>query len=197
MERRKMGTTIPIRNQRDIEIIKEYYLKRRQYRNYALFVVGINTALRISDLLSLEWGDVFDFQKEAWVTYVKVKEKKTGKQNVIFLNQNARQALELYRTAAGAVDGQDKIFCNNRNRRVAIMRTQAYAVIRRACSDSGIEGKISCHSLRKTFGYHAWKRNVPEVMLMNIFNHSSFAITRCYLGIEQDDKDEVFRKMNL
>lgn len=79
-----MGTTIPIRNQRDIEIIKEYYLKRRQYRNYALFVVGINTALRISDLLSLEWGDVFDFQKEAWVTYVKVKEKKTGKQNVIF-----------------------------------------------------------------------------------------------------------------
>lgn len=192
-----MGTTIPIRNQRDIEIIKEYYLKRRQYRNYALFVVGINTALRISDLLSLEWGDVFDFQKEAWVTYVKVKEKKTGKQNVIFLNQNARQALELYRTAAGAVDCQDKIFCNNRNRRVAIMRTQAYAVIRRACSDSGIEGKISCHSLRKTFGYHAWKRNVPEVMLMNIFNHSSFAITRCYLGIEQDDKDEVFRKMNL
>lgn len=197
MERRKMGTTIPIRNQRDIEIIKEYYLKRRQYRNYALFVVGINTALRISDLLSLEWGDVFDFQKEAWVTYVKVKEKKTGKQNVIFLNQNARQALELYRTAAGAVDCQDKIFCNNRNRRVAITRTQAYAVIRRACSDSGIEGKISCHSLRKTFGYHAWKRNVPEVMLMNIFNHSSFAITRCYLGIEQDDKDEVFRKMNL
>ena len=197
MERRKMGTTIPIRNQRDIEIIKEYYLKRRQYRNYALFVVGINTALRISDLLSLEWGDVFDFQKEAWVTYVKVKEKKTGKQNVIFLNQNARQALELYRTAAGDVDGQDKIFCNNRNRRVAITRTQAYAVIRRACSDSGIEGKISCHSLRKTFGYHAWKRNVPEVMLMNIFNHSSFAITRCYLGIEQDDKDEVFRKMNL
>lgn len=192
-----MGTTIPIRNQRDIEIIKEYYLKRRQYRNYALFVVGINTALRISDLLSLEWGDVFDFQKEAWVTYVKVKEKKTGKQNVIFLNQNARQALELYRTAAGDVDGQDKIFCNNRNRRVAITRTQAYAVIRRACSDSGIEGKISCHSLRKTFGYHAWKRNVPEVMLMNIFNHSSFAITRCYLGIEQDDKDEVFRKMNL
>ena len=192
-----MGTTIPIRNQRDIEIIKEYYLKRRQYRNYALFVVGINTALRISDLLSLEWGDVFDFQKEAWVTYVKVKEKKTGKQNVIFLNQNARQALELYRTAAGAVDCQDKIFCNNRNRRVAIMRTQAYAVIRRACSDSGIEGKISCHSLRKTFGYHAWKRNVPELLLLNIFNHSSFAITRCYLGIEQDDKDEVFRKMNL
>lgn len=197
MERRKMGTTIPIRNQRDIEIIKEYYLKRCQYRNYALFVVGINTALRISDLLSLEWRDVFDFHNEAWVKYVEVREKKTGKQNVVFLNQNARQALKLYKTTAGPVNGNDKIFCNNRNRKVAITRTQAYAVIRKACADSGIEGKISCHSLRKTFGYHAWKRNVPEIMLMNIFNHSSFAITRCYLGIEQDDRDEVFRRLNL
>ena len=170
-----MGTTIPIRNQRDIEIIKEYYLKRCQYRNYALFVVGINTAVK----------------------YVEVREKKTGKQNVVFLNQNARQALKLYKTTAGPVNGNDKIFCNNRNRRVAITRTQAYAVIRKACADSGIEGKISCHSLRKTFGYHAWKRNVPEIMLMNIFNHSSFAITRCYLGIEQDDRDEVFRRLNL
>lgn len=103
----------------------------------------------------------------------------------------------MYRSRSGAVKSGDKIFCNNRDRKQAITRTQAYAVIRRACLANGIEGKISCHSLRKTFGYHAWKRNVPEVMLMNIFNHSSFAITRCYLGIEQEDKDEVFRKLNL
>lgn len=51
-----MGTTIPIRSQSDIETIKKYFLEKEQYRNYALFVVGINTALRISDLLDLDWG---------------------------------------------------------------------------------------------------------------------------------------------
>ena len=192
-----MGTTIPIKNQKDIETIKEYYLKKGQYRNYALFVVGINTALRISDLLSLEWEDVFDFNNDVWMKYLDVKEKKTGKQNTVFLNQSAKEALELHKSAIDSVNGKDKIFCNNRDRKQAITRTQAYAVIRKACYENGIDGKISCHSLRKTFGYHAWKRNVPEVMLMNIFNHSSFAITRCYLGIEQDDKDEIFKKLNL
>lgn len=181
-----MGTTIPIRNQKDIETIKKYYLEKKQYRNYALFVVGINTALRISDLLSLEWRDVFDSSNHVWVKYIDVTEWKTGKQNTIFLNRNAREALEMYRSRSGAVKSGDKIFCNNRDRKQAITRTQAYAVIRRACLANGIEGKIRCHSLRKTFGYHAWKRNVPEVMLMNIFNHSSFAITTWNYGIREN-----------
>lgn len=192
-----MGTTIPIRNQSDIEAIKKYYLEKKQYRNYALFVVGINTALRISDLLSLDWKDVFDFNSNTWEKYVNITEQKTGKQNTILLNRSAKEALELYKSFKKPDTGKNKIFCNNRTRTHAISRTQAYAIIREACSANGIEGKIGCHSLRKTFGYHAWKRNVPEVMLMNIYNHSSFATTRCYLGIEQDDKDEVFQKLNL
>ena len=69
-----MGTTIPIRNQKDIETIKKYYLEKKQYRNYALFVVGINTAVRISDLLSLEWRDVFDSSNHVWVKYIDVTE---------------------------------------------------------------------------------------------------------------------------
>lgn len=54
---------------------------------------------------------------------------------------------------------------------------------------------ISCHSLRKTFGYHAWKQSVPPTMLMDIYNHSSYQITKRYLGIDQDDKDQVFEKI--
>ena len=114
-----------------------------------------------------------------------------------FICQLYRFSLEKSSCNVIPVDCQDKIFCNNRNRRVAITHTQAYAVIRRACSDSGIEGKISCHSLRKTFGYHAWRQGVPPVMLMNIYNHSSFQVTMRYLGIEQDDRDKIFCNIEL
>ncbi|MDR1616153.1 MAG: tyrosine-type recombinase/integrase, partial [Syntrophomonadaceae bacterium] len=58
-------------------------------------------------------------------------------------------------------------------------------------------GCVACHSLRKTFGYHAWRAGVPPVMLMDIYNHSSFEITRRYLGISQDDRDKVYLAMAL
>ena len=72
-----------------------------------------------------------------------------------------------------------------------------FRIVRQAARACGIEGVISCHSLRKTLGYHAWKQGVQPVMLMNIFNHSSFQITRRYLGIEQDDRDNIFRNIEI
>jgi integrase len=58
-------------------------------------------------------------------------------------------------------------------------------------------GLIGCHSLRKTFGYFAWKAGALPVMLMDIFNHSSFETTKRYLGITQDDMDEIYLSMAL
>ena len=83
------------------------------------------------------------------------------------------------------------------NKNVPITRTQAFRIIKEAADYCHISGIISCHSLRKTFGYHAWKQGVPPVMLVTVFNHSSFNITKRYLGIEQDDKDKIFKKIKL
>ena len=82
-------------------------------------------------------------------------------------------------------------------KRQPLSRYQAYRIVRKAAEAVGIEDVIRCHSLRKTFGYHAWKMGTPPALLMEIYNHSSFQITKHYLGIEQDDKDAVFRDIQL
>ena len=74
---------------------------------------------------------------------------------------------------------------------------QAYCLIKEAAQAAGLDKYVSCHSLRKTFGYFAWKQGVPPAMLMDIYNHSSYKITRRYLCIEQEDKDDVFLNIKL
>ena len=78
-----------------------------------------------------------------------------------------------------------------------IGRCQAFRIVKEAAQAVGLERHISCHSLRKTFGYYAWQQGIPPALLMNIYNHSSYQITKRYLGIEQDDKDNVFMKISI
>ena len=86
---------------------------------------------------------------------------------------------------------------SQKNRDMPISRYQAFRIIKKAATDTNLPEHISCHSLRKTFGYHAWKNGTPPALLMDIFNHSSYQITKRYLCIEQDDKDNVFFQINL
>ena len=78
-----------------------------------------------------------------------------------------------------------------------LSRYQAYRIVKQAAVYAGMPEHISCHSLRKTFGYHAWKQGVPPAMLMMIYNHSSYQITKRYLGIIQEEKDDVFYHVQL
>lgn len=133
-----MCATMPIKGSKKLTMFRNYY-KNVQYnpRNYALIVLGLNSALRISDILSLRWKDVYQNSKKKY-------------------------------------------------------RSQAFQVIKKAAIYCGLDQGGSCHSLRKTFGYYAWQHGTPLAMLMNIFNHSSYDITKRYLGIEQAEKMQHF-----
>ena len=92
---------------------------------------------------------------------------------------------------------EDNIFNSPRNASQPLSRVQAFRIIKQAVEEIGLEDHISCHSLRKTFGYQAWKEGTEPALLMTVFNHSSYDITKRYLCIDQDDKDQLFMKINL
>lgn len=194
-----MSTTQPIRNPEKLHDFKEYYLTRKPHiRNYTLCIIGLNTALRISDILRLKWEDVYDLTTQKPLSHILVLEQKTGKINQIAINHTVEDALNEYFSHCQAAPSQkDYLFQSRKGLNRPIGRSQAFRIIREAAEAVDIGKHISCHSLRKTFGYYAWQQGISPALLMDIYNHSSYRITKRYLGIEQDDKDNVFLNISL
>ena len=186
--------TDPIRDQRELKALADYFLKRGELRNYCLVVLGAHTALRVSDLLGLTWEDVYDFARGRFRDHLVVIERKTGKTRCIALNREALHALSVYYPRHKG----KYIFSNHRKDEKPISRVQAWRIVRAAADELRLTGHIACHSLRKTWGYNAWSRAKirPEVIMM-IYNHSSFAVTRRYLGITQDDLDLAYSRVHM
>lgn len=189
-----MAVTEPIRDKNQLKALGDYFLQRGQLRNYVLVVMGTYTFLRISDLLRLRWEDVYDVERGQFRTHIVVKEHKTGKIREIAINKQALRALRLYFPhRRGAF-----IFASNRKDGRAISRVQAWRILHGAVVALGIRGKIACHSFRKSFGYHAWtSRAVSPVVLMELYNHSSYETTRRYLGVAQDELDSAVLGLEL
>ena len=188
-----MKTTEPIRDKQQIALLVMYYFNRGQMRNCLLITLCLHTALRISDVLRLSTDDVYDFKMRRIKNSINITEKKTGKQKTIALHKDIKRVLAV--CFPSVLRGAPLI--RNKRTNKAISRIQAYRLIRSAAESTGFTEKVSCHSLRKTFGYHAWKDGVSPAVIMEIYNHSSLAVTRRYLGVTQDDKNAVYTGLKL
>ena len=192
-----MGTTQPIRQKDELQKFLDYYQNVHPIpRNEALIVLGLHTALRISDILTLHWGDVYDFNQNRYVDHLFIQEKKTGKQNIIALNIHVKKALAQLQKERQNICSTDYIFTKRTDYTTPLSRSQAFRIVKRAAHDALHDEHVSCHSLRKTFGYHAWKQGTPPALLMDIYNHSSYKVTKRYLGIEHDERDSIFMEID-
>ena len=195
-----MNFVEPIRDRKKIAQIKNLLRGQGRFRDLLLFVVGINTALRISDLLQLCVEHFLDGQKQI-VKRFWIKEKKRGKRQEIVINNSIREVLEEYLIAypGSSDDPANYMFFNTKANiySAPIKRGQAWKCIKTICRDVGLNGNYGTHSLRKTWGYHARLQGVDLALIMHKLNHESIAYTKRYLGITDDELEAVAQRLNL
>jgi integrase len=147
-----------------------------------LFTIATHFGLRISDVKKLTWDDLIRKEK------VVLNEKKTGKKKIIETPENIKDfVLTLY----GKIKPKGKYI-------VSVKHTQTInQKLKRLKEKYNIDiGNFSTHTFRKTFGRHYWEKNGRSeyalFMLMQLFNHSSLDTTKVYLGIRQDEFNQIY-----
>lgn len=189
----------PIRDKKQIEAIKRH-LKGNEYgaRDLCLFTLGINSGLRVSDLLKLTVGDVVDSAGKP-LERITIREQKTGKAKSFPISATAAKAIKDYLATRKDAGADDPLFLSRKSKTGDghLQRAQAYQIINDAARAVGITEAIGTHTLRKTFGYHAYREGKDLTLIQKLLNHASPSITLAYIGITQDELDDVYLSLNL
>lgn len=176
----------PIRDRETIQKMKNELLKTG-IRNYILFNIGINTGLRVSDILRLKVEDV------RFKSHIFIVEKKTGKYKRLLINNNLKKDIDDY---IYNMSDEEYLFKSQKGYNTPITRVQAYRILNSAAVNLGIS-EIGTHTMRKTFGYWHYKIYKDIAILQDIFNHTSPSITLKYIGINDDIKDKTIENFYL
>lgn len=176
-----MNVVQPIKDAEKLESMKRR-LRDKNERDYVLFLTGLYTALRISDILRIRVGDVKN-------DYLNIREKKTHKLRRVYLHRELKGALNNF-----IVDQEpyEFLFKSREGENRAITRARAYGILNDVAKEVGLDS-IGTHSLRKTFGYWVYKDTKDVASLQKLFNHSSPEETLRYIGIEQDSVDLLIK----
>ena len=160
-------------------------------RMFLLFEIGINTGLRISDMIRLR-------KKNVCGEWIETVEKKTGKTTRIPLNVRIR---EIIQDRCRDMEPDDYLFPSRKKREIGCVqqpmtRRNAYNDIRRIATMFSLGDHIGCHTLRKTFGYWHYKQNKDLEILRQWFNHTSQMVTLRYIGMDEDERKKSVTGFN-
>ena len=184
----KKGSRIkvePIRTKRGITAIKQ--LLADNPRDLALFVLGINTAYRANELLSLTIGQVSHLRVGDTLDIYQTKTKKYRR---VVLNAGTVDVLQSWVEQSG-LDSSAPLFVSQKGGALTVPTVNN--MIKSWCRAAGLPGNYGSHTLRKTWGY--WQRkenNTPLPLLMSAFGHSTQQQTLDYLCIQSEEIAELY-----
>lgn len=182
-----MNFVEPIRDKNKIKAIKGNLKDKKNPRDFTLFTVGINTGLRISDLLNLKVRDVRNSRGEI-KSYIWIKEKKTDKSRKIPLNNGAKEALQHYFNHTDIYDLDTYLFrSEKRKENKPLTNCGVWQLIKEWCLEVGITDRIGTHSLRKTLGYHLRMSGASLSLIAERLGHKDLGSIKSYIGINDDE----------
>ena len=168
-----------------VESIKEHSQSALVKRNLLLVAIALNNGLRASDVVTLRVGDVLN------KTSTKIIEQKTGKVKRLYWN-NCLKEINDYLATYHYNDENDWLFPGSKDGHFSVHGFYQMIVrIARKTGNEALINKIGTHSFRKTFGHELYKNGTDVEIISQLCNHSSQRVTRHYLGIEQEDLDNV------
>lgn len=157
-------------------------------RDRLLFVAGINSGLRVQDLLSLK---VKDLVERKVGDRIFIREKKTGKENVFLMNKEIVSAFQEYLHVVNP-EPEHFVFKSRKGFNYPLTTHRVTKMVKHWCSEINLNGNYGAHTLRKTWCYvQRTQYGVPWEVISKRLNHSSPAITRRYLGIKEEEVEEV------
>jgi integrase len=190
-----MNTVIPIKSKEAIVKIKNNL--RAEPRNYLMFVMGINSALRISDILPLKVKDVLDSNGDIR-RHIYLRQKKTGKELSPAVNEAMAEAIKFYFDKMPKMSPDDYLFSSPLSKGKPIDKVRAWQLVQKWTKEAGLlEGRYGTHSLRKTWGYQARQAGMPLELISEKLGHQSTVVTRRYIGISADEVNGWENKLNL
>ena len=130
------------------------------------------------------------------VKHINLQEEKTNKNRKISLNPKVKSKIEEYIEQEN-LKSEDYLFQSRKGDNKPISRVQAYRILNQVADRSGLDIKVGTHTLRKTFGYHHYRKYKDVAQLQAIFNHSSPDITLDYIGVTQEEIDRTVKEMYL
>jgi len=173
---------------RDTNVVRDIltYLKNSNERNYILFMMGIYTGRRVTDILDLRIQDIKN--KE----YLNIKERKTRKAAKIDFTAELKKAIKDYCEGKPV---EQYLVKSTKGANRPLSRQAAYKMLRDTAKKFGLE-QIGTHTMRKTFGYHLYHGSGKDIVLvMNALGHTSESVTLRYIGITNEQVNTAIKKL--
>ena len=173
----------PIRSKKHIANIKKILADKP--RDLCLFTLGINTAFRANELLSIKVGEVRYVGVGDTLT---LKQRKTQKYRSVVLNDNVVESIKHHLRIASLSD-EEALFTGLRG---CLTVPTVNRLVKTWCASVGLKGNYGSHSMRKTWGYWQRQNGADILNLVEAFGHATQRQTMAYLGLQPEDVMKLY-----
>lgn len=191
----------PLMKYSDIKAISDYFIARGKYRDNALFITGICTGFRVSDLVRLKLKDVMDPDTHVFRENIDIYEQKTGKRSIskfdaVVITEAIKDAVSLYMSHDGMfLSGDDYLFKSrqkNSDGEYRMDESQGYRILVGAAKECGLPYHVGSHTMRKTF------LNIANTMgSTGSFAGNTMAMTDCQILARHASLNTTMGYMNV